>query len=109
VSTTDTFRALADPTRREILRLLRGRAMTAGELAEHFALAKSTLSGHFNVLRHAGLVVMERQSTRIVYSLSLSALEEAMSVVFELVKAPAKNKTTRRSRMKNRSAILNAV
>jgi ArsR family transcriptional regulator len=109
VSTTDTFQALADPTRREILRLLRDRAMTAGELAEHFTLAKSTLSGHFNVLRHAGLVVMERQSTRIVYSLSLTALEEAMSVVFELVKPLGKSKTTRRSRTKNRSAILNAV
>lgn len=109
MSITDTFQALADPTRREILRLLRGGAMTAGELAEHFTLAKSTLSGHFNVLRHAGLVVMERQSTRIVYSLSLSALEEAMSVFFELVKRPAKSKTTRRARMKNRSPILNAV
>jgi len=108
VSTTDTFQALADPTRREILRLLRGRAMTAGELAERFTLAKSTLSGHFNVLRHAGLIVMERQSTRIVYSLSLSALEEVLSVVFELVKSPAK-KATKRSLVKKRSAILNAV
>lgn len=82
--------------------------MTAGELAERFTLAKSTLSGHFNVLRHAGLIVMERQSTRIVYSLSLSALEEVLSVVFELVKSPAK-KATKRSLVKKRSAILNAV
>jgi len=80
--------------------------MTAGELAEHFTLAKSTLSGHFNVLRHAGLIVMERQSTRIVYSLSLSALEEAMSVVFELVKP---KKAMKRSLTKKRSAIVNAV
>ena len=80
--------------------------MTAGELAEHFILAKSTLSGHFNVLRHAGLIVMERQSTRIVYSLSLSALEEAMSVVLELVKP---KRVVKRSSTKKRSAIVNAV
>jgi ArsR family transcriptional regulator len=77
-------------------------------LAEHFTLAKSTLSGHFNVLRHAGLIVMERQSTRIVYSLSLSALEEAMSVVFALVKPRAK-RATKRSPAKKSSTILNAV
>jgi len=48
------FQALSDPTRREILRLLRERDMTAGELAERFPLAKSTLSSHFNVLKNAG-------------------------------------------------------
>ena len=82
----EVFRALSDPTRREILRLLRARDMTAGELAERFPLAKSTLSGHFSVLRHAGLIVQERRRTSIVYSLNLSAVEETIAGVLSLLR-----------------------
>lgn len=77
----DVFRALSDPTRREILRLLRARDMTAGEIAARFPLAPSTLSGHFNILKGAGLIVPERQGSTIVYSLNASALEEALAAV----------------------------
>ena len=80
----DVFRALSDPTRREILRLLRSGDMTAGNLAEFFPLAKSTLSGHFNVLKQAGLVVTERSGTSIVYSLSVSAPEELVAAALSL-------------------------
>ncbi len=83
MSVNDVFRALGDPTRREILRILRKRDMTAGELAERFPLAKSTLSGHFTVLRHAGLIVAEKRGTSIVYSLNVSAVEEAIAGVME--------------------------
>ena len=79
----EVFRALGDPTRREILRMLRKRDMTAGELADRFALAKSTLSGHFSMLRHAGLIVAEKRGTSIVYSLNVSAVEEAIAGVME--------------------------
>jgi ArsR family transcriptional regulator, arsenate/arsenite/antimonite-responsive transcriptional repressor len=79
----DIFQALSDPTRREILRMLRRRDMTAGELADGFPLAKSTLSGHFTVLRHAGLILPEKRGTTIVYSLNVSAVEEAMAGVME--------------------------
>jgi len=72
------FRALADPTRRRILELLRAREMTAGELAERFTLAKATLSGHFAILREADLVSAEKQGTTITYRLNLSVLEEAL-------------------------------
>jgi len=72
------FRALGDPTRREILRLLRQRAMSAGELSSHFQLAKPTLSGHFAILREAGLVMAEKHATTITYRLNLSVLEEAL-------------------------------
>ena len=72
------FKALGDPTRRRILELLREREMTAGELADCFALAKPTLSGHFNTLREAGLVVAEKVGTRITYRLNVSVLEEAL-------------------------------
>ncbi|HTQ38519.1 MAG TPA: autorepressor SdpR family transcription factor [Pirellulales bacterium] len=78
------FQALSDPTRREILRLLRKRDLTAGELAEKFPLAKSTLSGHFNILKHAGLIVAEKNGTSIRYSLNLSVVEQTMAAVMEL-------------------------
>ena len=81
----EVFQALSDPTRREILRLLKTGDMTAGDIAERFPLAKSTLSGHFGVLKHAGLIVAEKNGTRIVYSLNVSAVEEALASVLELL------------------------
>jgi ArsR family transcriptional regulator, arsenate/arsenite/antimonite-responsive transcriptional repressor len=80
----NVFQALSDPTRREILRLLRQREMTAGEIAERFPLAKSTLSGHFNILKNAGLLVAEKNGTRIVYSLNVSVVEQTLAAVMEL-------------------------
>ena len=79
------FRALSDPTRREVLRLLRKHDLTAGQIAESFDLAKSTMSGHFNVLREAGLIVAERRGTTVIYSLNVSALEEALAAAMELL------------------------
>jgi ArsR family transcriptional regulator, arsenate/arsenite/antimonite-responsive transcriptional repressor len=97
----DAFQALSDPTRREILRMLRKQEMTAGDIADHFALAKSTLSGHFNVLRNAGLIVAEKSGTSITYSLNLSIVEETVATMMEMfdfsvVKKPqtAKPRTT---------------
>lgn len=85
MSLNEVFRALSDPTRREILRLLRSGDRTAGEIAERFPLAKSTLSGHFNVLKYAGLIVSERRGTTVVYSLNTSAFEEALGAVMGLL------------------------
>jgi DNA-binding transcriptional ArsR family regulator len=81
----EVFRALADPTRREILSRLKVRDMTAGELAELFPLAKSTLSGHFNVLKAADLVRTERRRQHIVYALNVSVVEEAMASLMALL------------------------
>ncbi|MDZ4860724.1 MAG: autorepressor SdpR family transcription factor [Candidatus Hydrogenedentes bacterium] len=72
------FKALADPGRRKILHLLRARNMTAGEIAEHFQLAKPTLSRHFAVLREADLIHGDKNGTSITYSLNVSVLEEAL-------------------------------
>jgi DNA-binding transcriptional ArsR family regulator len=72
------FRALADPTRREILQLLRERRMTAGEIAEHFDLSKPTLSGHFAILREAGLVTSDKTGTTVTYRLNISVLEDTL-------------------------------
>ena len=81
----ELFRALSDPTRRAILRLLRDGDLSAGEIAAQFPLAKSTLSGHFTILRHAGLIIAERHGTTIIYSLSTSAVEELASAVLSLL------------------------
>ena len=59
--------------------------MTAGELADQFDLAKSTLSGHFNVLKDAGLVQEERRGNSIVYHLNLSVAEELLAAVMDLL------------------------
>ena len=90
------FHALRDPSRREILRLLRRRDMSAGEIADCFPLAKSTLSGHFNVLRDAGLIVSERKGTTIVYSLNLSAIEETLEALMQLLDSGQRPKEKRR-------------
>jgi DNA-binding transcriptional ArsR family regulator len=80
----EVFEALAHPVRREILKLLRKRAMSAGELAEHFTIAKPTLSGHFTVLKNADLVTTERQGTTIMYRLNMSVMEEALAAFVAL-------------------------
>lgn len=72
------YQALADPTRRHILELLRDGDMTAGELADNFDLAKPTLSKHFAVLREADLIHGEKNGTSITYSLNVSVLEDAL-------------------------------
>ena len=73
------FEALSHPVRREVLSLLRRGPMSAGELAEHFDIAKPTLSVHFAKLRDADLVSVERRGTSLIYHLNMSILEEALS------------------------------
>ena len=72
------FRALADPTRRRVLALLRERPMSAGELANQFDVSKPTMSAHFNVLREAGLIDASKHGKTIIYRLKMSVLEEAL-------------------------------
>ncbi len=77
------YKALADPTRRRILQMLREKEMSAGEIAGHFDLAKPTLSGHFAVLRAADLVQAEKTGTTIIYRLNVSVLEEALMALMD--------------------------
>ncbi len=72
------FKALSDPTRREVLRLLRKSPMTAGELSDHFPVSKPTMSAHFAVLREADLVEAERNGRTITYRIKMSVLEDAL-------------------------------
>ena len=66
------YKAIADPTRRRIMQLLRERDMTAGELAEKFDFAKPTMSRHFSVLREADLIQGTKSGTTITYRLNVS-------------------------------------
>jgi len=75
---SNVFRALADPTRRRVLALLRGRPMSAGELAAEFDVSKPTMSAHFTVLREAGLIDATKHGKSIIYQLKMSVLEEAL-------------------------------
>ena len=72
------FEALAHPTRREILELLKTGSMSAGDIAARFDVSKPTMSGHFAKLRDAGLIHADKNGTSIVYSLNLSLLEEVL-------------------------------
>jgi len=75
---TKVYKALADPTRRKILQLLREREMNAGELADHFEYTKPTLSRHFSVLQEADLIQGTRQGNYIIYRLNVTVLEETI-------------------------------
>lgn len=75
----EAFKALADPTRRHTLELLRTKDLTAGEIAEHFDMTKPSLSHHLNTLKTAGLVEAERDGQNIIYSLNTSVLQGLMS------------------------------
>jgi DNA-binding transcriptional ArsR family regulator len=72
------FEALAHPTRRAILELLKGGSKTAGELADAFEVSKPTMSGHFAKLREAGLIQADQRGATILYSLNMSVLEEVL-------------------------------
>lgn len=81
---SDLFAALAHPVRRDILRLLRQRPLSAGALADHFDLAKPTMSGHFAVLKGAGLIAVSRKGTTLTYRINLSVMEEALAALMEI-------------------------
>jgi DNA-binding transcriptional ArsR family regulator len=81
----DAFKALADPTRREILRLLRGGEKTAGELARHFDMSKPSVSHHFAVLKQADLIASRREGQQIYYYLNTTALEDLLALTWGLV------------------------
>ena len=80
------FQALADPTRRKILKLLGDGGLTAGEISAQFDISQPSVSHHLSVLKNAGLVTAEREGQFIRYYLNLSVLEEALLGYFNMVK-----------------------
>lgn len=75
---SSVFKALSDPTRRQVLQLLRKGSMTAGEISDQFDVSKPTMSAHFAVLKEADLVHAEKAGKSVIYHLKLSVLEEAL-------------------------------
>lgn len=78
MSINKVFKALADPTRRGILDLLKENDLTAGEISEHFDISKPSISRHLNILKEADLVWDERQANYIIYSLNTTVFQEVI-------------------------------
>lgn len=72
------FKALNDPTRREILELLQERDMTAGEIAEKFAISFPSISHHLDLLKQAKLVTAEKEGQYVYYSLNTTVVDEIL-------------------------------
>ena len=81
----DVFKALSDPTRRAILRLLKEGDLNAGAIAEGFAISKPSISHHLSVLKQAGLVTAERSGQEIVYSLNTTVLQDVLAFAVEFL------------------------
>lgn len=84
MSLQQTLKALADPTRREILNLLKGSRLSAGEITEHFSITGAAISRHLSVLKEADLVRDAREGQFIFYELNASVLEEIMLWITDL-------------------------
>ena len=84
MSSNEAFKALADPTRREILALLRRGEMTAGALAERFDMTKPSMSHHFAVLKEADLITSRRECQQIWYGLNTTVVEDLMAWAMDL-------------------------
>ena len=80
----ETMRALADPTRREILNLLKGGRLSAGEITEHFPMTAAAVSRQLSVLKEADLIRDKREGKYIYYDMNASVLEEIMLFITEL-------------------------
>lgn len=78
------FKALSDPARREILRLLSKAELSAGELSEHFDMTKPSMSHHFSVLKDAALITSRREGTTIYYSLNTTVVQDVMAWAMDL-------------------------
>jgi DNA-binding transcriptional ArsR family regulator len=90
MGSNEAFKALADPTRREILALLRRGEMTAGDLAERFDMSKPSMSHHFSVLKEADLITSRREAQQIWYGLNTTVLQDVMAWAMDLVRDEGK-------------------
>ncbi len=80
----ETYRALADPQRRALLKVLREGPQAAGDLGAHLAVAPSTLSHHLGQLKAAGLVRVEKRGTQRIYSINTSVIEDLTADLLSL-------------------------
>ncbi|MBR4456999.1 MAG: winged helix-turn-helix transcriptional regulator [Solobacterium sp.] len=84
MSFAETFKALSDPVRREILEMLKQGRMPAGEIASHFEMTNATISYHLKILKQADLIFESREKNYIYYQLNTTVLEEIILWISEL-------------------------
>ncbi|WP_368895415.1 autorepressor SdpR family transcription factor [Priestia megaterium] len=82
----ETFKALADPTRRKILELLKERDLTAGEISEYFNMTKPSISNHLKILKQADLVHDEKRGQFVIYSLNTTVFQDLIGWFFSFQK-----------------------
>lgn len=99
-SQQSVFRALADPTRRSILKLLQKGSLTAGTIADAYPMTRASLSHHFNILKAADLVRTERRGQHIVYSLNATVLQETAAILMDLFSPADKGAGSGRNKRK---------
>jgi len=87
------FKALADPTRREILGLLRDGEKTAGDLAKRFDMTKPSMSHHFAVLKEADLITSRREGQQIWYALNTTVVQDLVAWAMDLLGSERKERT----------------
>ncbi len=92
----EVFKAIADPTRREILRLLRNEEMSAGDVAARFDMTKPTVSHHFAVLKAAGLITSRRDGQTIWYALDTTVLEDVLAWSMDMARGANHDKRGKR-------------
>lgn len=80
------FKALSDKTRREILKLLNNKDMSAGEIAEYFDISKPSISKHLDILREAELISSEKKGQFVIYSINTSVIQEVLGNFLEIFK-----------------------
>lgn len=90
----EVFKAIADPSRRKILKLLNDGELNAGEIGQSFELTPPTLSHHLSILKAADLIRQRREGTQLIYSLNTTVLQDLAAAVFDLIPAQTKDLTT---------------
>ena len=82
----DIFKALNDPTRREILELLKSKDLAAGEIADHFNISKPSISHHLDILKRADLITFEKNGQFIIYSINTTVMEDVLQWILTFKK-----------------------
>lgn len=87
----EVFKAIADPSRRKILKLLNDGELNAGEIGQSFELTPPTLSHHLSILKAADLIRQRREGTQLIYSLNTTVMQDFTAAVLELMPTESKN------------------
>jgi ArsR family transcriptional regulator len=82
----DIFKALNDPTRREILELLKSEDLSAGQIADHFNISKPSISHHLDILKRADLITFEKKGQFIIYSVNTTVMEDVLQWILTFKK-----------------------